>query len=549
MSNDIINDLETSRSQIEGKFSRAGAVLESTITLIAEQLEYLSQLNTVLDPKSVEEATGELAATSEELRALPALLEARGKQLRSIKSTGEQLQTNIEEMRGLLRYLVVFALNVKITAADNAADAQQFDIIVQEMRSRIESGEAELNDFEAQLEGVITQVRAALQLESDLTNKASAMLPAVPDHLTRDASAIRSHQHSIAQMTSEVSRLAQKIQLRIVNALSSLQIGDISRQRIEHIQKGIALMRSAQASCSGERYPADAGERTERFLSNLLATQLADTAKAFERGSRSMLNDMSEMAADAQGLVRVQHVEDASSGGAQGNLRSLEQSVADAVALVTEMEQAVSSADEIQQAAVATIEQLMGRVDALKNVKEDVQFMAVNTTVSCARMGDNGKPLQVIAVELRVYAKKLEVIADATLQALRSLGQQVMDLGRGSSQSNARSKLESAATCLRAAADLAESGRAKIGEQAETVVKSLSKAESELNFETELGEVLKHVAGSLRETAGERQIEVDDIADVLQPILDEIARSYTMARERDVHAKFALTPPEASCAA
>jgi hypothetical protein len=549
MTNDIIIDLETSRSQIEGKFSRAGAVLESTITLISEQLDFLSQLNTVLDPKAVDEATGELTATSSELRALPVLLDGRGKQLRNIKHTGEELQTHLEEMRDILRYLLVFALNVKITAADNATDAQQFDIFVHEMRTRIENGEAELNDFETQLQGVIDQVRAALQLEAELTSKASAMLPAVPDHLSRDAGAIRDQQIRIAEMTSEVSALAQKIQFKIVNALSSLQIGDISRQRIEHVQNGIALMRGARASCEGEGYSPDACARLEQFLSRLLAAQLADTAEAFENDSRSMLKDMAGMAADAQGLLRVQHLQDASHGGSQGNLRSLEKSVADAIALVTEMEQAVSSADEIRQATVQTIEQLMGRVDALKSVKEDVQFMALNTTVSCSRMGDAGKPLQVIAVELRLYAKKLDTIADSTLQALRSLGQQVTDLGNGTSQTSAQSKLEGAATRLRAAADLAETGLAKIGEQAEIVVKSLSKAESELDFKAELGDVLHRVANSLEDAAGEAAIEVEDVANALQPILDEIGKSYTMSRERDVHAAFAIEPAATSRAA
>ncbi len=67
MSDAIIDNLERSRCQIEGKFSRAGGVLESAVTLIAEQLEFLSQLNGLLDTEESEAATRELTSVASEL--------------------------------------------------------------------------------------------------------------------------------------------------------------------------------------------------------------------------------------------------------------------------------------------------------------------------------------------------------------------------------------------------------------------------------------------------------------------------------------------------
>ncbi len=97
-----------------------------------------------------------------------------------------------------------------------------------------------------------------------------------------------------------------------------------------------------------------------------------------------------------------------------GSLRSLEKSVGEAVALLADMDEAAECADQIQKEASVAVDELVGRVSAVKSVKEDVQYMALNTTVRCARMGDAGKPLQVIAVELRLYAKKLDSTTDET---------------------------------------------------------------------------------------------------------------------------------------
>ncbi|HML28599.1 MAG TPA: hypothetical protein PKE16_07140 [Hyphomicrobium sp.] len=537
MIDNILDRLETSRSQIEGKFSRAGTMLESTIALIGQQVEYLQQLNILLSDEAVAESARELATTATELRSLPNLLDARGRELCDLKGKGAGLLRDIEDMRSLLRYLLVFALNLKITAADNELDAQLFDVFAQEMRTRIEAGVAELNDIDARLNGLIEQVQSALMHESDLAKEASAMVPSVPNRLSDDAAAIYEHQKRVAGMTTHASTLAQSVQLKVVGALSSLQIGDISRQRIEHIQNGLKLLTACDDRLTADGYSDEARQRLQKFICGLLAAQLADTAEAFTRDSHAMLANMSDMASDARSLLECQQTQSASSASGN-NLRSLERSVADAMLLVTDVEQAVADADSIRRATALTVDELLRRVDTIKSVREDVQFMALNTTVSCSRMGDSGKPLQVIAIELRLYAKKLDAIADVTLEALRVLGQEVANLDTEKTEISSKSKLESAVARLRNAADLAETSLAAIMEQGTEVVETLSKAESELNFDVDLGDVLSNAVTALHELAGEDVGDVEDILDPLQEVLNAIAQSYTMARERDIHAEF-----------
>lgn len=543
----ILGQLETSRSQIEGKFSRAGTILESAVSLIGQQLEFLQQLSTLLEGEAVSEATRELSGAAEELRTLPAMLTERGKELRDLECRSADLLRDIGDMRSLLRYLLVFALNLKITAADDQQDAQLFHAFSQEMRTRIEVGGAELNDIELRLNGLLDQVRAALKLEADLAQEVHAMVPAVPDHLSNDAAAIQAHQRQIAEMTGQASALAQNIQLKVVDALSSLQIGDISRQRIEHVQNGLRLVRDVEPELINDGFSDEARARFAKFIYRLLAAQLADTAGDFERDSGVMLANMSSIASDAQSLLRLQQTQGSSDG--HNNLRSLERSVGDAEILVLDMEQAVAAADDVRSATALTVDELLRRIDTIKGVREEVQFMALNTTVSCSRMGDSGKPLQVIAIELRLYAKKLDSIADVTLAALRSLSEDVAHLNAARSQASSKSKLAGAAARLRDAADLAESGLATAVGQGKDVIDSLSQAESELDFDAEMGNVLSASAAALHAMAGEGDVDVTDIIAPLQSLLDAISATYTMARERDVHARFPLDAAFAACAA
>lgn len=536
----IIGHLEQARSQIEVKFSRAGAVLEAALDLIGRQLESLASLNQALDGQAVDSATRDLTSTSNYLNALPASLSVRDARLRSLANSGNSLCARIGEMRGLLKYLVVFALNVKITAAERAEEASEFEVFAQEMRTRIEQGERELNDFEARLAGLDDQVRAALRLESGLESKAASMLPSVPNRLSGDADAILSYHKSISEVTAGVATLAQQIQLRVVNALSALQIGDITRQRVEHVQAGLAILGEIDQRMAAEGWTKESRSSLRRFTYALLAAQLADTAEAFDREAQVMVEHMAGIAGAAESLLNLQNA-DGSTDTNGGDLRSLEKSVGDAVALIADMDQAAECADQIQKEASVAVDELVGRVSAIKSVKEDVQYMALNTTVRCARMGDVGKPLQVIAVELRLYAKKLESTTDETLRILQTLAQTSTEReedDRG--QVNVGSKLQDSLERIRAAADAAENNLASVRGQGKDVVQSLTIATEQLNFKAELGDVLNEAADILSAQAGDEATDVTEIVGPLREVLEHMARSYTMARERDVHAAFEL---------
>jgi hypothetical protein len=85
--------------------------------------------------------------------------------------------------------------------------------------------------------------------------------------------------------------------------------------------------------------------------------------------------------------------------------------------------------------------------------------------------------------------------------------------------------------------------------QGKDVIDSLSQAESELDFDAEMGNVLSASAAALHAMAGEGDVDVTDIIAPLQSLLDAISATYTMARERDVHARFPLDAAFAACAA
>ena len=89
--------------------------------------------------------------------------------------------------------------------------------------------------------------------------------------------------------------------------------------------------------------------------------------------------------------------------------------------LVTEIETADGLTRETSHRVAETARVLSGRLGAVQSIKTDVLFMALNTSLKSSRLGDAGRPLAAIAVELRSQAGQLERIANICGGTLREL--------------------------------------------------------------------------------------------------------------------------------
>jgi hypothetical protein len=65
------------------------------------------------------------------------------------------------------------------------------------------------------------------------------LLPAVPNGLTASAADVAAYHHQIKQVATDAIAFACDVQEKVGASLAALQIGDITRQRIEHAQKAL----------------------------------------------------------------------------------------------------------------------------------------------------------------------------------------------------------------------------------------------------------------------------------------------------------------------
>lgn len=534
--------LEAARSAIEGRFLEVGDVLSRAVDGMSALITALDRMKESLDGDSVATAARELGQASETLRQLPQSLEGRLDRLSGLVKVGGDLNKCIEEMHKHLAYLRVFGVNIKITSGGIAAAGPEFAIFAQEICDCIELGRTQLDTFRADLGALEGDLRQAMTQEADLARRCDEMLPAVPDSLVAQVAAITAHQARIGEITEKVAGLARDVRKQVGSALAALQIGDITRQRIEHVQFGLSLLESPEVLA----LPEPARARLTGFFCRLLIAQLDATTRDFRRDVSRIGLNVGAMAADASEILRLR--EHAEGKGGEGNfLRDLEANVGKAFALVDDIEAGERSAETVSRSAARSARALAAQVAAIQNMRADVQMMAMNTTLKCSRIGETGKPLGVIAIELRQHATHLETSAGHTMAALESLFGSTTDeeieeheeLERKASAASAAAEaLRQAVERIRATGDEVEGDLASAARQGGEVVDMLKQAAGRFDFDRQVGGHLDQALDFLKRDA-RNDGDIDDLTAILAPLMAKLSRTYTMAQEREVHAPFA----------
>lgn len=523
----IAQALDGASQAIEGKFVSAGQTLERAVDLVGELIASLDRLAAALDLGAVEGTTGDLAAAAGRLNAMSAAQVDRRDHFQDLAGIGGRLGERLGDMRRSLSYLRVFAINIKITAGGIPTAGKEFDVFAEEIYAAIDQGRRQLDEFAAELDGLVLQLDRVLAQEIDLDRRCSEMLPAVPNRLGENGRAIVEHHRRMAAAAAEVGTLARSVQGKVAATLSALQIGDSTRQRIEHVQAALAMLEDAAV-------PAAVRAGMAGVVHGLLAAQLDDAEAAFSREVDRIALNLTGLAADAGEILRLRDMADG-----DGFLRRLEDSVGEAMALSGEIEAGHEAALAIGRSAESTARNLGERVAGVRAIKAGIQQMTLNTSLKCGRLGDPGKPLGVIAVELRLYAGRLEETAGETEAGLRELagGPDTGDEAAASQGAQSIDQiLQGAVARIREAGDKVGSDLLTLAHQADGVTAALGQATVRLNLQAEVGDVLRRSAQALQADAAAPGAMVEaEIAGPLQDLLERIHRLYTMAREREVH--------------
>jgi hypothetical protein len=531
-----------------------GDALSSAATLLGTLTASFESLPRQLESDAVSAAVATLSTAGEQLLAVAGSLDEECRLLDAIAQATGQIGGRLGNLQKTVAAISALAINARVAAAHIDAPGVDFSVFTSETARLAQAAGATVSRFAAgHRELLVLLCRARDNLKRYEATHRQPLVDA-GQRLLSSVDAVSEQRRTVGCEAIAIAQNADRIARAVAAAIMSMQIGDITRQRIEHVAEALEML----AETPADGLDAETRRGVAGLLARLEASQLSQAADDFGREVRQIVASMQSLAGDSRAMVAL-GARLFGTSGRRGSSRSaaaadeslllvLGRDLREADRLIRDCETARSEVDGVAGQAAAALDELLGQVLALRNVELDMRLVGLNTTLKCGRLGTQGRTLTAIAQELRLYANQTVEDAHSIVEDLGKIAKSAEALhpDRRADRRDAIARLghetDRAVGAIEAAGR--ELGRAlqQLGSEGEELVRLLGDTAAAIGADRSLAATLAPVNDRLRAIARHGDSAGPEMAILSDGILPAIHRRYTMACEREIHERFAGRP-------
>ncbi|MHB8882176.1 MAG: methyl-accepting chemotaxis protein [Thermodesulfovibrionales bacterium] len=358
--------------------------------------------------------------------------------LGGIVSTVDDVHLHLEELEQIARTLRVLGLSTALqsaalrrTGSEGAvlgSDIKTLSFVVQEKSQNIGSNVAALITF------IQTTLARLKLLEESQQKKAAVVLKATMAGINALIA-----KHRLATTTSrDISAAAENISQSIGNVVASQQFHDITRQQFEAIRNAFATMSAALLAHPGLRneLPGAPGSGKDRMreaarLCFSEAAALSETRRTFITAVETIIGNLKTIAAAVRDMNRKTDLltgRDSSSGSFLAGLGGTLSSVMSTLATLSED---ITTKKELAEAVTyiwRTTTEMAGFIREIEDIGDEVDLIAFNAAVKASMLGEEGKPLVVIAEWIQRVSFETQKHTNAVSEMLNSVTRYTAEL-------------------------------------------------------------------------------------------------------------------------
>jgi hypothetical protein len=535
LASEAIAAIEDVGDRLEHVFAEVGAHLGTAHPIFVELNSGLNSLSGELSGAGIEGASVAFQNIAARLHGLADALPVETALLATIGAGATEASGLLEQLIQHIYQITVIARSSRIEAASLEGNRDDFLSFTREASELAGSVQSSIVDCSKEQERLAEAIAEALDGQLAFEKQYRDQLISVSGELISTFSEIK---HLQAQ-GAEVAKLAKASTLQIGDAagvaIVSLQAGDSTRQRLEHI-------------CSGLRKASNAGGGTASTVASLICLlqggQLNDSVSEFEVEIRKISGSLTRLSADSAGIVA--HG-DALTGGKRNNMSAfievMKQRLAEASVLIVACGEAKIPVD----ASIATLEGVLlkfrAAISALDETVVDITLIGMNAGLKASHLGVKGRAFVVIANELKQTADRISAAAKMLEPVLLKIGQAADQLKSRRLEEESRQMSGLEHSIAQAVGDI-EGGNDRLvqlmahlnreSSQFESLMAGGRKVMSDVGLKFS---GLSRIATRLTETGRGLDLLSVDEGDDAQDAFDEVYAQYTMERERQVHRK------------
>jgi hypothetical protein len=530
--------IEDVSSRIEETFARAGHQLGRGHAIFMELNQALTALSAELSGAQFEQASVALHDIADRLNGLAEALPAESALLGCLGKAATGASELLKPLFKHIQMISIIARSARIEAASLAEDREGFLAFTGEAFELAKAVQASLDGCARDQDLLSKAVEVALGRQKDFDHRYRDKLASAGGDLVSAYSAIQDQRNKSVHLAQLAGVSTRKIAETVGRAIISLQAGDSTRQRLEHVCHGLNLAGDAAPSL----VPLTE-DNSAAVIRRLQAMQLKDAERELDQGVGQIVHSLSAILGDASGVVE----QGRSLYGGQGAdsssfLDRIKDMLAQASSLIATCERSGKSVDDALTLVEDTLAKFREAISGLSEAVVDITLIGMNASLKASHLGSKGNAFVVIANELKVTADQLSASSARMQPILDGIEKSANDLRALRVHGDPAHLTQLEPTILQALREI-ETGNDRLGGLISRLVAEGVEFEGLMNSSqslmAELGkgaEILPDVAKWL-DGAGSAASSAS-LAAADEAALDGLFARYTMERERDVHRDF-----------
>jgi hypothetical protein len=544
------------REQIESTFVTVGSRLSDGAAMLNRITKIFEALPEQLQSPELGEASARLAEVGQEAATISALFATEQADLTRLVQVVAAAESPISELRRTVKMMGIVAINARVVAASIVGDSDDFDVFTTDIAKLSDSASTTIQQFTSAYRQLTDEVAKAARQRSQFEESHADTLSALAANMDDALAGLASQRAISVDSTVETGRVSRQIVSRIANAVMALQVGDATRQRMEHVESGLTEL------CSRvEDGAVPEGEQPAAFaiVGGLQVAQLAAATDAFESDVAEAGDALRDLATDARSIMdRSRAIYGQGEASGASSLAVLNQAVSAAALVLADCEAERSKLELVANAVLDTVGVLLSHVEAVQEIEANMRLVSLNAAVKCAQLGPRGAALNVIARQLRELTGETVAAAEGAMTGLHKAAGLAQSFGAAANDDTAGrvGQLErqaSAALLLLQSVDkaLAEA-LATLNRDGPNVIALLGDAAETFADQASISETMRDL--EMRLVAACPAAPSTPPSAAIADLLATLRTRYTMDAERRIHTKLfgadtAAPPPVVAAAA
>ncbi|HWV21702.1 MAG TPA: hypothetical protein VN036_11785 [Devosia sp.] len=523
------------RQEIEEAFVAVGSRLSEGAAMLNRLTRQFEALPAALQGEEVSEASSQLRDVARTALQLTEDFAKEKADLTRLVEVVSAANGPIAVLRRTVKMIGIVSINARVTAAGIVGDSDDFEVFTTDISTLSDSARTTIHDFSMVYRQLVAEVDQAASQRDRFDAAHAHTLTELAHNLNETLEALDRQRQSAVESSAETGRVSRQIVGRIGSAVMALQVGDSTRQRLEHVEAGLDCL----AEIAGGDEPLSAEALTA--ISLLEQEQLRATAADFagevgeaEEALRALASDAGTIMMRSRSLYG-----DGENEASALTVLSAQLRVATEILRDCEMER--SKLEAVAAAVQQTVSILLGHVAAVQDIEANMRLVSLNAAVRCAQLGPRGASLTVIASQLRELTTETVVAAEAAMAQLDEASALAGAFGAAAGGDNAgqigrlEQQANHAMTLLTRLDEGLSAAMDSLNADGPKVIGLLQAAARGIDGQSRLAESMDDIALQIAALSSEPM--PGELTAELLPVLERLRKTYTMEAERHIHSR------------